>query len=292
MSQRYRIVGSAAMTFPEWFLLQAYLYAYSLLRGVIFEVLPLHSCALSSTMLPLLETFLEFLLWNSFQWHRHIFCMSSVSWNLHPFKADFSLETSESRVSSPVIIFDRILLLNWFERSAHTSTRRCFCSSVNSRGAAFTETFLMTKFSSATCLAVCKFSYTAMGLILKRPSECVRFRTFSTFPSVLRDLGRLLSSSSTFFRPSLSRLYHSETPDFFIAFPPYVSESTAQVSLAFFPNFTQNVMLIRFSKNRSLIFATRRRKTRFISTATSTQPALMRWNRNWCNLKHAQTCLY
>jgi len=34
------------------FLLQAYLYTYSLLRGVIFEVLPLSSCALSSMMLP------------------------------------------------------------------------------------------------------------------------------------------------------------------------------------------------------------------------------------------------
>jgi hypothetical protein len=36
-------------------LLQAYLYAYSLLRGVTFQVLPLSSNALSRTML--LETF-------------------------------------------------------------------------------------------------------------------------------------------------------------------------------------------------------------------------------------------
>jgi hypothetical protein len=42
--------------------------------------------------------------------------------------------------------------------------------------------------------------------------------------------------------------------DFFIA-----SESIAQVSLASFPNFTQNLMLIRCSKNRSPFFATRRR---------------------------------
>jgi hypothetical protein len=46
---------------PEIILLQAsYLYAYSLLRGVTFEVLLLSSYALSPTMLPLLETF-----WNS-----------------------------------------------------------------------------------------------------------------------------------------------------------------------------------------------------------------------------------
>jgi hypothetical protein len=44
---------------PGMGLLQAYPYTYSLLRGVIFEVLPLSSYALSRMMLPLLETFLE-----------------------------------------------------------------------------------------------------------------------------------------------------------------------------------------------------------------------------------------
>jgi hypothetical protein len=44
-------------------LLQAsYLYFYSLLRGVTFEVLPLSRYVLSPAMLPLLETFLELLL--------------------------------------------------------------------------------------------------------------------------------------------------------------------------------------------------------------------------------------
>jgi hypothetical protein len=70
-------------------LLQAYLYTYSLLRGVTFEVLPFSSYALSPRMLPLLETFLELLLWNSIQCHHHIFCMSSVSWNFHLYMADF-----------------------------------------------------------------------------------------------------------------------------------------------------------------------------------------------------------
>jgi hypothetical protein len=59
-----------------------------------------------------------------------------------------------------------------------------------------------------------------------------------------------------------------------------------------FPNFTQNLTLIRCSKNRSLIFATRRRNTHIISATTSKQLALMRWNRNWCKLKHAQICLF
>jgi len=42
-------------------LLQTYLYTYSLLRGVTFEVLPLSSYGLTPTMLPLLETFLGLL---------------------------------------------------------------------------------------------------------------------------------------------------------------------------------------------------------------------------------------
>jgi hypothetical protein len=38
------------------------IYTYNLLRGVNFEVLPLSSNALGTTMLPLLGTFLELLL--------------------------------------------------------------------------------------------------------------------------------------------------------------------------------------------------------------------------------------
>jgi len=65
-------------------LLQApYLYTYSLLRRVTFEVLLLSSYILSPKMLPLLETFLEILMWNTFQCRRHI------SWNYSPFKPDF-----------------------------------------------------------------------------------------------------------------------------------------------------------------------------------------------------------
>jgi hypothetical protein len=58
---------------PGMILLQVYLYTHSLLRGVNFEVLPLGSHALSPTMLSLLGTFVELLIWNSFQCRRHIF---------------------------------------------------------------------------------------------------------------------------------------------------------------------------------------------------------------------------
>jgi hypothetical protein len=69
-----------AMKFSDFYLQASYLYTYSFLRGVTFEALPLSSYALGPVMLPLLETFLELLLWNSF--HSAVitfFFMSSVS---------------------------------------------------------------------------------------------------------------------------------------------------------------------------------------------------------------------
>jgi len=56
----------------SFFLQDSYLYTYSLQRGVTFKVLPLSSYVLSSTMLPLLETFMELLLWKSFLCRRHV----------------------------------------------------------------------------------------------------------------------------------------------------------------------------------------------------------------------------
>jgi hypothetical protein len=48
-----------------------------------------HTYTLIPTMLPLLETFLEYLLWTSSQCRRHIFWVSSISWKPRPFKADY-----------------------------------------------------------------------------------------------------------------------------------------------------------------------------------------------------------
>jgi hypothetical protein len=76
-------------------LLQAYPYTHSLLRGVTSEVLPMSSYALSPTMLPLLETFLELCDATDFSAVVTFFWMSSVSWNLRPFKADFVLGNSQ-----------------------------------------------------------------------------------------------------------------------------------------------------------------------------------------------------
>jgi hypothetical protein len=46
-------------------------------------------------MLPPLETFLELLLWNGFQWHHQIFWASSLSGDTHPFKTDFIFGNSQ-----------------------------------------------------------------------------------------------------------------------------------------------------------------------------------------------------
>jgi hypothetical protein len=113
-------------------------------------------------------------------------------------------------------------------------------------------------FSKHITVSSSKFGCTTTALILKCLYECTRFRTF-------QHIHRFCEILDDFFfhllRPSLNRLRLPKTHDFFIAFSPYASESTAQVSLAFFPNFTQNLMLIGCSKNRSHVFATRRRKT-------------------------------
>jgi len=81
-------------------LLQAYLYTYSLLRGVIFEVLILSSYALHLTMLSLLEIFLELLLWNSFQCRRHIisFCCLQCSEIFVRIRQTLFLETARSNL--------------------------------------------------------------------------------------------------------------------------------------------------------------------------------------------------
>jgi hypothetical protein len=75
-------------------LLQAHMYTDSLLRGVSFEVLSLCSYALGPVMLPLLGTFLELLLWNSFQCH-HIFCLLNPEIFV-PVRQTSVLETARS----------------------------------------------------------------------------------------------------------------------------------------------------------------------------------------------------
>jgi len=87
-------IQGVATKFPEWFYCKHNFYTYSLLRGVTFKILPLSSYILSLMMLPLLETFLELLLWNSYQCYYHIICMSSIPRNLRTFKADVTFGNS------------------------------------------------------------------------------------------------------------------------------------------------------------------------------------------------------
>jgi len=64
----------------------------------------------------------------------------------------------------------------------------------------------------------------------------------------------LLGSSCTFSRPSLNRLCHSKTLDFFTAYSSYVTVNRAKVSLALLLIFTKNLMFIRCSRFLALIF--------------------------------------
>jgi len=80
--------------------------------------------------------------------------------------------------------------------------------------------------STHVTVPLSKFSFTTIAVILKRLSECIRFRTFSFI--LYRYLGRpLLSLYSTLSRPSLNHLCHSRTLDFFLASSPLASGSIA-----------------------------------------------------------------
>jgi len=81
-------------------LLQAYLYTYSLLRGVNYEVLPLRTYVLSPMMLSLLETFLELQLWNSFHCCCYIFLCLKYPEILALLRQALFLETARSHLET------------------------------------------------------------------------------------------------------------------------------------------------------------------------------------------------
>jgi len=66
-------------------------------RGT-FEGHPLSSYTLSPMMLPLLEIFLELLLWSSLQWHYSFMC--SLSLNLRPSKQTLTFGNSQMSLGS------------------------------------------------------------------------------------------------------------------------------------------------------------------------------------------------
>jgi hypothetical protein len=83
---------------PGMVLLQAYPCICSILRGVTFEALPLSSYALSPMILPLLETFLELLLWNSLSVpSSHFFGCHQYPEIFTPLRQALFLETARSR---------------------------------------------------------------------------------------------------------------------------------------------------------------------------------------------------
>jgi hypothetical protein len=80
------------MKFPEWFYCKHTCILTALWEESPSEVLPLSSY--SPVILPLSETFLEFLLWNSFHSLFSHFVYSE-SWNIRPFNAYFIFGNSQ-----------------------------------------------------------------------------------------------------------------------------------------------------------------------------------------------------
>jgi len=192
----FRIV---AMKFPEWFYCRHTCINTAYWGGSPSKwLLPLITYALSPTILPLLETFFELLFWNNFQYSCQRF-PASLQYPeifLH-YKADFWF------LGQKLLHKDR--LVRW-------SIVMVGYPIVGSK---------FRPFSTHVTVPLSKFACIAIVLILKRLSECISFPTFSTFSSVLWDIGRLLFSLTfTFLRPSLNRLYHTKTFEFCTASSP------------------------------------------------------------------------
>jgi len=90
--QKYFYIRGVAMKFPE----RLYCKPHTCMLTAYWEGSPskyspwaaMH--LVQRRCLPLLETVSELLLGNSFQCHRHVCLMSSLSWNISPLKADFT----------------------------------------------------------------------------------------------------------------------------------------------------------------------------------------------------------
>jgi len=173
---------------------------------------------------PLLETFLGPLLWNSFQCCSYIFfyIFSILKGRLETPRSHSELNQGK-RVG---VLFQQSLLGQKLRDSAMLAGA-LLCWRIQS--------LEVQAFSKHITVSSSKFGCTTTALILKCLYECTRFRTF-------QHIHRFCEILDDFFfhllRPSLNRLRLPKTHDFFIAFSPYASESTAQVSLAFFPYFT------------------------------------------------------
>jgi len=99
-------------------LLQAYLYTYSLLRGVTFQILPLSSYVLSPTMLHCSKHFWNTCWWIALSVVITFLPMSSISSNVRPFKAQIIFGKSEklflfsNRLLNQKLL-DRERLMSW-----------------------------------------------------------------------------------------------------------------------------------------------------------------------------------
>jgi len=164
-------------------------------EGFTFVLLPLSSCALSPVKLLLLETFLELLLWSSFQCHHYIFWMSSLLEIFVHLRKTLFLETTRSHLEPNM--GNRVgVPFQYLISVPETAWQRVSCDMEHCHGR---ESNLWVKVQAFITVSLSKFNCTAIVLTLKCLSECTGFHTFSTFLLILWDLGwPLLSSCFTF----------------------------------------------------------------------------------------------
>jgi hypothetical protein len=241
-------------------------YIYTSLRAITFKVLPLSNYALTPTMLPLVETLLELLLWNSFQCCFHIFFRPlQISSNLHPFKAVFIFGNSQSFwVKSGKKGGCSISVIDFWAKLGQSSVlflcisaNNCFNISCNQLG---------------WLSGIVEWIQSEQYLDIKERDEHY-LHLWSWHADFLRSLGCQLFPLGTLlfaFRFTLEA-------------PCFISSD----------NFTQNLMLSHCSKKSITYFCNETEKhTQLINTTTSIALVLMHLNHNWCKLIHAETHLY
>ena len=129
-------------------------------------------------------------------------------------------------------------------------TRRCFWSSDKILGTSLAHTFRIPRSCSKMIGTDSLFKPSSSAIVRTVNLQSLRTSCFTLvmFSSVSVVEGRPdLGLFSTSLRPLLKRLCHSKTLGLDVIFLPQTSLRSLKHSVGFFPSFTQNFRLIRFS---------------------------------------------
>jgi hypothetical protein len=199
-------------------------------------------------MQPLLETFLELLLCNGVQCCRYIIWMS-LSWNLCPFKEDFIFRNNHKSfgVKSVEKGGCSISVIDFWARNCLTESALWAGAlpwwRIKSLGQSSVLSLLTVSYSASI------FPHNKLGWL----SGLVEWIQSKQYPWYRIKSWALVFICDFDMRASwIVRISAVSVANFLACFQDHI-ESITQVSLAFFPNVTQNWTLFRWSKNRSLI---------------------------------------